>query len=826
MKSWAVAASLLLSFGTTVGAGDDPTVPVTGVRDAPAVPGAVQGLVRGADGGVVSEALVAAILYGAERTAGHARSGDGGRFRIENLPAGTYGLTVTSPGRAAAYLGGIDIKAEQVTGDVELSLGTGGITLSGRLRDPAGNPIRGGDVLAWRYSDQKGDIFQVAATQDGRFEITLPEGTYSLLAQSGELRSKWTPGGIKEDATMDLVLRPAATGPAPRAVSAWLKRNAVPIATPEAGHGFADLQPLRKMVGQARIVALGEATHGTREFFQLKHRMLEFLATEMGFTVFAIEASFPDALAVNDYVLEGKGDPAQALAGLGFWTWDTEEVLEMIRWMRTYNEDSAHNTKLKFLGFDMQNPAASVVHLISYLKRVDPEQAGPAIERLDPLVGRPYAGDYAKVPAEARKMTADWIDATLLRFSERKDDYVAKSSMREWALAQHHARLIHQAEETFGSPAEMIRARDRSMAENVTWILDHEPRGTKVVLWAHNGHVAADPASADWVPMGSHLRQAYGSSMVVIGFSFNQGSFRAMDTGKGLHPFTVGPAPVESLDAALATAGMPLLALDLRRLPGSGPVKEWFETSRPMRSIGAVFSEGESSSYLGETDVMANYDAILFVDKTTSAKPNTPIRYSGSGQTVRAADPAPVARNLDLEMGEVGKAPEGWTVPKSCEEGGYRVLLTEEGPRQGTRAARLDREGERRNAVPFGNLMQSIDAAPYRGRLVRFRAAVRAEVEGGGNQAQLWLRVDRPDGAIGFFDNMMNRPIVSPDWQEYEIAGEIAGDAVALNFGVLLVGKGRAWIDDASLTAAVVTGAPATATPANRAPVPSAPAPK
>src|SRR5262249_23477654 len=147
---------------------------------------------------------------------------------------------------------------------------------------------------------------------------------------------------------------------------------AVEIATTEPGHGFADLQPLRSAVGKARIVSLGEATHGTHEFFQLKHRVLEFLATEMGFSVFAIEANWPESLAVDDYVFKGQGDPEKVLAGLGFWTWDTQEMLEMIRWMRRYNEDPGHTRKLRFYGFDMQMPARAADAVRAYFKKVEP----------------------------------------------------------------------------------------------------------------------------------------------------------------------------------------------------------------------------------------------------------------------------------------------------------------------------------------------------------------------------------------------------------------------------------------------------------------------
>src|SRR5215472_1793281 len=91
----------------------------------------------------------------------------------------------------------------------------------------------------------------------------------------------------------------------PSAQVSWIRANAIPLKTVEAGHGFDDMMPLERVVGDARVVALGEATHGTREFFQLKHRMIEFLATQMGFTLFTIEANMPEAYKLNDYVLGG-----------------------------------------------------------------------------------------------------------------------------------------------------------------------------------------------------------------------------------------------------------------------------------------------------------------------------------------------------------------------------------------------------------------------------------------------------------------------------------------------------------------------------------------
>src|SRR5207249_208423 len=142
-----------------------------------------------------------------------------------------------------------------------------------------------------------------------------------------------------------------------------------------------------------------------------------------------------------------------------------------------------------------------------------------------------------------------------------------------------------------------------------------------------------------------------------------------------------------------------------------------------------------------------------------------------------AAQQRPV--NLDLEDGELGKVPTGWFQPRPSLDAGYKVQLTEDNPKSGKRCALVSRDAK--GKVPgFGNLMQSIDAAAYRGKRVRLRAAVRAEVSGSANQAQLWLRVDRKNDELGFLDNMEDRPIVQKDWRYYEIVGDIAEDAVSV----------------------------------------------
>jgi erythromycin esterase-like protein len=169
--------------------------------------------------------------------------------------------------------------------------------------------------------------------------------------------------------------------PPPAAAVAWVREHAIPLHSCVAGTRRDDLEPLRRVVGDARIVALGEPTHGTREAFQMKHRLLEFLVEQMDFSLFGIEANLPESFALNDYVVRGVGDPKALIAGMYFWTWNTEEVLAMVEWMRARNV--AHPERpLLFTGFDMQVPDVAI-GIVKHLVRQHAPELVPDTSVLD-----------------------------------------------------------------------------------------------------------------------------------------------------------------------------------------------------------------------------------------------------------------------------------------------------------------------------------------------------------------------------------------------------------------------------------------------------------
>lgn len=379
------------------------------------------------------------------------------------------------------------------------------------------------------------------------------------------------------------------------AAAAWMKASAVPLQ--------GDLAPFGRMVGDARIVALGEATCGTREFFLQKRRLIEYLVANKGFTVLAMAASFPDAVAVNEYVLNGNGDPSAALASLAFWSWNTDEVLELLLWMRAWNADSSHGRKLKFYGLDMQNTPAIVAHL----RRVLGGDASVALDVLAPLAKR-YG--YAGLPNEEKARVVGAIDV-LQKLAA--DDHSARGD-----LTRQEVTLLRQAEEVFREPLGKGDRREPRMAANLKWILDHEPAGTRAVLWAFNGQAGVH---APTVPpsLGSTLRKTYGRALVIFGFAFDHGSFHAVPERKpgGIATFVVGSARAGSLDALLAQNAPPVAVLDLRTARGGA--RRWLESVQTMRTIAERYDEPNPLEYYARLRPVDTFDAIVFVRETTAS---------------------------------------------------------------------------------------------------------------------------------------------------------------------------------------------------------------
>jgi erythromycin esterase len=401
-----------------------------------------------------------------------------------------------------------------------------------------------------------------------------------------------------------------------------LRAQALPFRSVLAGSGFDDLTGLEQLIGNARIVALGEGTHGTAEFFQMKHRLLEYLVARKGFTVFAIEGNWPEAQVADRFIKTGEDDAVAALAAMYYWTWQTEEVSALLHWMRHYNATQGQRSVLSFAGFDMQVPNVAVKRVINFLDRTSNADRDAVralydgMEKLDKWGSGTSASENAQL--------ADRASKALHLIEAQRQALVMASTPEEYRDLRQAARIVLQAfARRAGNPG---AERDCAMAENVRWLIEEAFPGQKIVLWAHNGHVGTDMGSSE-KSLGNHLRDRYGNKMVTIGFAAHQGEVRARRRVEGsaqpgpLIAAPLAPASKGSVEALFQEAGLPRFILDLRDLPKDSAVRSWLSKPRLHRMIGAVYSAEADSEYYAHVRLPQMYDAIVFIAESTAARP-------------------------------------------------------------------------------------------------------------------------------------------------------------------------------------------------------------
>lgn len=430
-------------------------------------------------------------------------------------------------------------------------------------------------------------------------------------------------------------------------VTRWLQTSSIPIKTITAGNGFADLQPLRETLKDVRVVGLGEATHGTREHFQFKHRMVEFLVRELGYTVFGIEAQYFKCVPINEYLIRGSdtGDPDKLVNENLSGIYRTEEVADLVRWMHEYNKTLPPESKVKFMGFDVQTPHHAADHLRAYLKRTSPQYA-LSIEKVlaetAPAGFQKYWADYGKRTAAQKTRLRGKLFEMLGYLTAHESDYLRASTRAEYDLALQAARILVQSDQVRSTPDAKLgtdaNKRDEYMAGTVEYLLNHERPNAKAILWAHNFHLwTYEPNSnaettrslikhdLNFRPMGNYLKKAFGNAYYSFGFVLDRGSFRAVDDEAGddateASIFTIGPSPPYSYGWQFAQAGLGDLAVDLRQ-DVDKEVAAWLTIAHQMRYVGASFSKKwPEAEYSIPVVPRGNFDGLIFIEKTTAAR--------------------------------------------------------------------------------------------------------------------------------------------------------------------------------------------------------------
>jgi erythromycin esterase-like protein len=396
------------------------------------------------------------------------------------------------------------------------------------------------------------------------------------------------------------------------------------------------------LIGDARFVLIGEASHGTHEFYRERAEITKRLIQEKGFTAVAVEADWPDAYRVNRYVRSISDDATSADALAGFdrfpaWMWRNTVVVNFVDWLREYNNALAQNaTKVGFYGLDLYSMHTSMEAVLNYLDKVDPEAAKRARYRYSCLEhysedsqSYGYAASFGLTESCEKKVVNE-----LLELQRRAGEYTQRDdqvTQDEYFYAEQNARLVKNAEEyyrsMFGGRVSSWNLRDRHMAETLDQLVAHLDRQggrTKVVLWAHNSHLgdarATDMGDAGELNVGQLVRQRYGRDAVLVGLTTYRGTVTAASNwGAPAEHKRVRPGLSGSYEALFHDTGVPRFLLTLR---DGGKVVAALRERRLERAIGVIYlPETERLSHYFYARLPEQFDAVLHFDETQALEP-------------------------------------------------------------------------------------------------------------------------------------------------------------------------------------------------------------
>ncbi len=412
------------------------------------------------------------------------------------------------------------------------------------------------------------------------------------------------------------------------------------IAQPLTGDAD-DYDSLLQLIGDARFVLLGEASHGTHEFYFERAAITKRLVVEKGFSILAIEADWPDSARVHRYVRgAGTADSNANEALSGFrrfptWMWRNAIVVEFVEWLREFNKSvDPKRAPVGFYGMDLYSLHASIEAVLRYLDKVDPDSARRARLRyscFDHFSRNPQEYGYAAT-AGAIESCEDAVVEQLVELQQKATEFLSRDgevAAEEFFFAEQNARLVKDAEQYYRSMfrgrASSWNLRDRHMVETLENLVAHlnGSRQPKAIVWAHNSHLgdarATEMSHYGEVNVGQLVRERFGSEAVLIGFSTHYGTVTAAsDWGAPAERKNVRPALRGSYEDLFHETGLPRFWIDLR---GAGQIAV-LQQRRIERAIGVIYRpESERLSHYFHARLPEQFDAIIHIDETRAVEP-------------------------------------------------------------------------------------------------------------------------------------------------------------------------------------------------------------
>jgi erythromycin esterase-like protein len=402
-----------------------------------------------------------------------------------------------------------------------------------------------------------------------------------------------------------------------------------------------DYDPLLELIGDARVVLLGEASHGTHEFYRERARISRRLIEEQGFAAVAVEADWPDAYRVNRWI-RGEGDDRSALDALGGflrfprWMWRNRDVLDFVEWLHDHNDLRPPEKRIGFYGLDLYSLFSSIEAVIRFLDEVDPDAARRARYRYscfenfgEDTQAYGYAAEFGLTPSCEDQAVQQLIELQRQAAElSRRDGRMAED---EFFYVEQNARLVKNAEEyyrtMFRGRISSWNLRDRHMAETLEALLGHLDRtgaGSKVVVWEHNSHIGDARATVmgdqgEW-NVGQLARERFGEQAVLIGLTTYGGTVTAAsDWDAPAERKRVRPGLPRSWEALFHSVGVPDFILPMK---GDAILIEALNEVRLERAIGVIYlPQSERVSHYFEARLPRQFDAVIHFDETRAVEP-------------------------------------------------------------------------------------------------------------------------------------------------------------------------------------------------------------
>jgi len=407
----------------------------------------------------------------------------------------------------------------------------------------------------------------------------------------------------------------------------------------------ANLDALLDRIGDARVVLIGEASHGTSEFYKLRSRISSELITKKNFKFVAIEGDWPDAARIDNFVRHFDTPPSEwtAFARFPTWMWRNTDVREFIDWLHVHNSNVAADERVAFHGLDLYSLYSSIRSVLEYLNEVDPESAAVARARygcLTPWQADPATYGHAALTGSYRSCERDVIHM-LVDLSSKHRQYAEHDGER-FLDAVQNARLVANAERYYrvmyyGS-RESWNLRDSYMFETLETLRNYYSPHNKAIVWAHNSHVgdasATEMSARGEINIGHLSRKNFGDDVYSIGFGTDNGTVAAASNWDGpMEIKDVLPSRPGSYERLFHEVGLPGFMLDLRNLSPSS-LRQGLSESRLERAIGVIYRpDTELASHYFRAVLPRQFDEYIWVDTSQAVQPFDTAELAGLPDT-------------------------------------------------------------------------------------------------------------------------------------------------------------------------------------------------